>query len=938
MALDKTDFNDLTKAMSKAFADAMAGKGGNTSSASSAWGGGARNRNDSAKAQDELFVQVSAHAKIMKELNEKSKKLSNMTDKQIKETQDGQDTLVEYNKTIKKSTEYYDSLGEEINKLSRLGFHGQSVALKELTKATGNFQDTLTQTQRNSSLLSASLLETHKGFEKGSAHYKDYISQLSNSVKGLTQNNKSILSSTGLMDKYTGELRRNLSPEDFSKLRMKLGEAQGIISESGKTPEGQRNALLQLSAAGFDLGESFEGITKNGEVTADGLKKLARISDIQLGTALGKLSTDADNAALGLDKVAHGATDSIFNKAGRAITGSSLQDKLMAAGETAAVLAALSKVKEVAIVAAKEIGDFNVQHIPASFMQVKSQAIAMGMSFEETTKFLKENQQTMALYGAAGFSQLTNQLGSTFKHFGFTAAQSASMIGPAIAEAASAGVDVQNQSKLNDYVSKSMTGFQKLQGILGITATEFIKLNGDLLSNQDITNTMMGLGKEQAGMYFEGLKAQREDLVMKGISIEQAQEMIKTQEAAKHMDVKSRNESAAKVAMQMQMQGRSPADSMRAMQIMQLGRNASQADSAWLNKTLGEVGIAAQKSIGAQGQNVAGTQMMEMLTSNLHGIGAYGAQEDQGSVTEKAARANLGYTPEQAAAAAKAAQPNAMVADAADAINKVSSFMSNSFLGGLSAASVALLGLAVQASAAGLSLGGKGGGIVNGIKGLFGKGGGAVAGAGESVIAAEASQVASKGAGALGLLKGAGSMAGKVLGRAAVPLAIVGSLYEGYEGYSTAADKEASGEITHRQANKAKGGALGGALGGGLGAWGGMAAGAALGSVVPIVGTVIGGLIGAGLGAWGGSALGNVSGEAAAGALSGPDEATVTAAGQTTTTDIKAHEYLSDINDNMIQLVSLMQQVVVNTGTEQVSNRTPPAPGTVNNYIKGGSK
>ena len=476
MANDKYDLNDLTKAMTKAFADAMAGKGGSTGSS---WGSSARNRNDAGKAQDDLFVQVSAHAKIMKELNEKATKLSKLSDKQIKETQDGNDTLKEYNETIKKSTEYYDSLGEEINKLSRLGFHGQTVALKELTKATGNFQDTLTQTQRNSSLLSASLLETHKGFEKGSAHYKDYISQLSNSVKGLTQNNKSILSSTGLMDKYTGELRRNLSPEDFSKLRMKLGEAQGIISESGKTPEGQRNAILQLSAAGFDLGETFEGITKEGQVTADGLKKLTRISDAQLGTALGNLSKDADTAALGLDKVAHGATDSVFNKAKRSVSGASLTDKVMAISEGAIIAANVKKFADVAMIAAKEVADFNIQNLPASFYQVKTQAVAMGMSFEETVKFLKENQATMALYGASGFSQLTNQLGSTFKHFGYTAAQSAEMIGPSIAEAAAAGVDVQDQSKLNAYINQSMTAFDKLRGVLGISATEFLKLNNE---------------------------------------------------------------------------------------------------------------------------------------------------------------------------------------------------------------------------------------------------------------------------------------------------------------------------------------------------------------------------------------------------------------------------------------------------------------------------
>lgn len=112
-------------------------------------------------------------------------------------------------------------------------------------------------------------------------------------------------------------------------------------------------------------------------------------------------------------------------------------------------------------------------------------------------------------------------------------------------------------------------------------------------------------------------------------------------------------------------------------------------------------------------------------------------------------------------------------------------------------------------------------------------------------------------------------MGGKVLGRAAVPLAIGRSVLEG-------ALALGNSELSREQ----KGQAVGGAAGSGLGGWGGAALGAAIGTaILPGIGTAIGSVAG-GLG---GAFLGDWLGAKAGGAMAGetpPQLANAAAAGK----------------------------------------------------------
>ena len=114
----------------------------------------------------------------------------------------------------------------------------------------------------------------------------------------------------------------------------------------------------------------------------------------------------------------------------------------------------------------------------------------------------------------------------------------------------------------------------------------------------------------------------------------------------------------------------------------------------------------------------------------------------------------------------------------------------------------------------------------------------------------------------------------KVLGKVAVPLAVAGSVYEGYQGYNAADQLVESGAINEETGQmfteqdetagkveavtKATGGLAGSLAMGSTGA----ALGASIGSIVPGVGTVIGGVVGGAIGGIAGYFAGSAAGEA----------------------------------------------------------------------------
>src|SRR5690606_1480559 len=107
---------------------------------------------------------------------------------------------------------------------------------------------------------------------------------------------------------------------------------------------------------------------------------------------------------------------------------------LMTAGKalagTAAGTAGFTGVKNAVFDIVGQLADFNIAHVPKSFADTNIASIKLGMSFQETVRFMQENKRTMAIFGD-GFDQVTDQLKGTFGKFGFNMQQASEVIGPA---------------------------------------------------------------------------------------------------------------------------------------------------------------------------------------------------------------------------------------------------------------------------------------------------------------------------------------------------------------------------------------------------------------------------------------------------------------------------------------------------------------------------
>lgn len=181
--------------------------------------------------------------------------------------------------------------------------------------------------------------------------------------------------------------------------------------------------------------------------------------------------------------------------------------------------------------------------------------------------------------------------------------------------------------------------------------------------------------------------------------------------------------------------------------------------------------------------------------------------------------------------------------------------------------------LTAAAGAAALALGGlaakKGIGDLAGGLGKAGGASGAVSGA---------ATTAASGASKLGSALKTG---GKLLGKAATPVAVGLAAYQGYSDYKEADEKLKKGEITEAEAKKEKGKAVGSATGSAAGG----VAGAVIGQMlipIPGVGAAIGGIAGSWLGgkmgSWAGGKVGGAAGATPAAATAAIPGATQTSA------------------------------------------------------------
>ena len=703
------------------------------------------------------------------------------------------------------------------------------------------FQSSIAKTTKAQSLLySEQLKQIHnfKDFEKAA-----YFDELSKSLGALTKTAKERLK---LIDSETGMLKADLGVADFQRIRSTLGEVEASIKETLKGTGFQSLAdLAKAGAFSEKMGTGAASGNDKSSVNKEAVAKIAAVlqsrglfspskahlnvldenGNMKGAAGLNKIDWEELTKQISLLEMSFEKTNksldknvdifqdkwsrfvkSISNAEGKAValdTVKKMTADFLSSG------AAFKTAKDKIINAFEEISSFNVQQIPTTYTDVMTASVKLGMSFKDTTKLLDDNKRILAIYGPEKFTSAMGTMSKTFQKYGYTMEQAAEMVGPTVESAITAGIDIRDPAKLNEFTDKMMGSFQQISGIVKVSAAEFASLNKNLFESDGAYGIMLGLEQQKRTQFAADLVQQRSSYILKGLELQQAQELVKAQQEQQRGKLGDRTQDAAKAMALAQAAGMGGSASMEIFNLSRKGRRSS-GEQSRLTELLGQLNQATESSTnagyGASGSGAMGDIMNE-LRLDLGPQGQLGAMGKAGSQMVLAGQSGSTVSSAEQARAAGLAQGNSSVAAVGNAVNSVSAVLNNSFLGALGSSSLALVAFTYQLSKASMLL--SAGGGLGGLGGIGGMGGklGKLGGLGGKLL---------KGGGLVGLLGAGIGIGGDYLKSGAAD----GSAAQGISIGASVLGSAASGAGT----------------------------GALIGSIIPGVGTVVGGAIGGAIG------------------------------------------------------------------------------------------
>lgn len=729
-----------------------------------------------------------------------------------------------------------------------------------LAEGMGRYASSMAKTYKSQSLLYAKQLQyisQFEDYEQAAAYEK-----LTGALEGLDEGAKKALD---IIDLATGKLRTDLNFSDLAEKRAVLGDVLASVAENlshtdfksitdfaaqdskklfgdsgGIDDSGSNNraAITKIAAALEGAGlynpsrPSLSVLDEHGNLKDNkGLNDVFSESNAEeFKNAIAKVVKALEESAKKTDK----AVTALVTPMGKLATALETQ-----AGRTALVNKALGYFLTTAALKAgadglkrlyREVTEFNVAQIPASFWQVQQASVQLGMNFKETTAILADNKRILAIYGPKEFSNALGTMKNTFAKFGYNMAQGAELIGPTVEAAIASGINIRDPGALNSFTDSMMSSFKKISGIVNISAKEFIQLNGQLFKSEGTFETMMGMDVQRRQQYAQELIQLRERFVIGGLEVQQAQKLVELQQQQQRDKVTSRFGDAGKLLALSRAQGMSPQEAMELFKLSVKGirtpkeqeRLTSQLGE--LSKRMEESRIQGYESGGGEPGMGAGGYMQDILRESLMPGGALG--EMMKSATEIRAAKESGsavQTAEQKRADVLS-RGSESVAKFGNAVNSLTTIWESALKAATLGTAVSFTALILQsrglyaslgmlsAKIATMGIGGKAGAVAGGA-GI----GGAAAGAGAAGAAALAARNAK-------ILKGAGI---------ATIGGVVGGL--GADALKSSGHTKTGGalDVLSQTATMAGTGAL-------------------LGSAVPVIGTaagaIAGGVLGAGMG------------------------------------------------------------------------------------------
>ena len=730
MALNRELLTQIEEALERALLNTFTGayrpgRMGTTGAAS-------RQRLEEQREQSKQNIQRQKDARLAKNITEAQKNLlesyrkaTSILEDEAKDSERRQEAQEEYQDALEESVEVLKKYTGKYRELIGRSLYNQLGEFKELSKNTHGLTSALAASQRNTSLLAAAMIESYNEVEFGTDKYRAYMRQLNSAVSKL---DTAFLQQSDMIDEQTGSLRDSLSPEDFANLRKSLGEAQTVISENlgrigiknlaeflsseagkkiftlpttGKVednpPQDFRDAMLllarQLEKMGYSIGQGLEEAE-----SVDWEKLAAKISEI---------SDSTDQVTKNLNKVAKNANIVAGEFLSTGYLFANLRNKFIKPLiETGSILAAAAKSKDAVIDVYRQITEFNIASIPASFLDVQIASARLGMSFDETVDFLKENKRTLAIYGPQAGYDLIDSLRPVFNSFGYSLKQASEIVGPAIEAGIATGINIKSGQQLNSFIEDSMNAFKNISSIVNISAKEYMALNAELLGSSDIQGMLLGMDRDRAVAYSKQLIALRDNYVQLGLSTQQAQELVRTQEAQKREEATTRVREGAKGMVLAKQLGLSDEAAQRYFQLSMLGMARTKEQDKEFTEISRQMGLAKEQQLRMASDLGLGSQIIqEVMQTALTPGGVAGELMKQGQPLSTAERANIQLSEKTAALARSLGMGSESLAVFNTFVDSVSSILKNSLTIGAGAATFSLLALTFQARAASKALG-----------------------------------------------------------------------------------------------------------------------------------------------------------------------------------------------------------------------------------------
>ena len=545
---------------------------------------------------------------------------------------------------------------------------------------------------------------------------------------------------------------------------LKSGDIRSIVksmNDAGLSVEGMSNTefLDKLQRKNHRIAKKTQALRTAKKIGAPASRINSLTNDLAIlkggksqliNAALGKSVSDIDalNNAISKNTVKH----MVFSKSVEAAE--NVIKKF--GGEGFSLVSALG-------VFVKTIGDYTdyirtlaSRQIGGWHNEIAFSALRMGVSAEAATKYLMDFGHQVSQFGKDSVTSLYTDNKAAIEQLGLFGNEALAFASKANKNFEALGLTAKNPAAFNAGMKTYIAGINKMAKLTGLTADQLVDLDRSLISSNESTSTMLRLDATQRKMKMDELLAERNRLVMSGMTADAAQRLIETFQSLQNRRPTDRITDSMKLMQTAQMMGMgADASKLASLSQKRLDQMTGE-EKAYFMETMKELSLRVEKT---KGSNDIATEEIGHIISDM--MGNY-QQAMRQSAEGKLAEQNRGKI-----------DPNSEIAKDVENGKQLNSILTSlwSWTSGIENAFTnpivkAIAGLTMAAGLILVSLKSKA--VVAGASKLFEKGYGALTGirgaAGAASATAAAGSVAGAssalGAGAAGAAGKAGIMAG----------------------------------------------------------------------------------------------------------------------------------------------------------------------------------